>query len=131
MSRSDPDKGAYLMDFESFRHVYNFIRRFVERNNHEVQTILFTLIEKAGAPESTDEMELALDMLDQAIFTSLRRMDVSTRYSSRQVIVILLDTNSDNADIVAGRIMEAFKKLYLGDLIYLEYEKVPLEGRDS
>jgi diguanylate cyclase (GGDEF)-like protein len=131
MSRSDPDKGAYLMDFESFRHVYNFIRRFVERNNHEVQTILFTLIEKAGAPESTDEMELALDMLDQAIFTSLRRMDVSTRYSSRQVIVILLDTNSDNADIVAGRIMEAFKKLYLGDLIYLEYEMVPLEGRDS
>jgi len=115
------------MDFDSFRHVYNFVRRFVERGEHKVQTILFTLSMKDGISEEVTEIETAVDMLDQAIFTSLRRADISTRYSSKQIIVILLDVRSESCDMIANRIINCFKHLYIGERITVEYDVAQLE----
>ena len=129
LSRADSGNGAYLLDFESFHHVYNFIRRFVERSGRDVQTILFTIVPTDGVSEpDTDETEAALEMLDKAIFTSLRRVDVSTRYSSKQTIVILMDANLENGDLVAKRIINCFEKLYIGKQFKLEYGIAKMEG---
>ena len=128
MSRADSGKGAYLLDFESFHHVYNFIRRFVERNNKDVQTVLFTVVENDTQDLDVTEMELVLDLLEKAIYTSLRRSDVSTRYSSRQVIVILMDTNEKNGDMVAERILDCFYKLYTGRKVQIDYGIASMEA---
>ena len=126
MSRDDSNKGAYMLDIDSFHHVYNFIRRFVERNNHDVQTILFTMYPKeANTPQ--EEIETALETLEQAVFTSLRRVDVSTRYSSQQLIVILMDTDTINGDMVAERVTEYFKKIYSGDSVILTFDIAKME----
>lgn len=128
MTRIDPGRGAYLMDYESFHHVYNFIRRCVERSKREVQTVLFTI--NSASPNEvleTSETEVAVELLEQAIFTSLRRVDVSTRYSSRQVIVILLDSNNENGDMVAERVVKCFNKLYTGNKIELSYDIVEMD----
>ncbi len=128
MTRIDPGRGAYLMDYESFHHVYNFIRRCVERSKREVQTVLFTI--NSASPNDileTSETEVAVELLEQAIFTSLRRVDVSTRYSSRQVIVILLDSNNENGDMVADRVVKCFNKLYTGNKIELSYDIVEMD----
>lgn len=125
MKRSDAGKGSYLMDYDNFHHVYNFIRRIVERSNREVQTVLFTLIPKDPDCDP-DEFNIASEMLEQAIFTLLRRVDVSTRYSSRQMIVILMDANTENGKMVAERIIDCFQKLYSGD-ITIEYNIVRME----
>ena len=128
MSRADSGRGAYLLDFESFHHVYNFIRRFVERSSREVQTVLFTVSE-TGEPDAT-ETELALELLEKAIYTSLRRSDVSTRYSSKQIIVILMDANAENGDIVSGRIIECFNKLYTGGKVAVDYGIARMDGSE-
>lgn len=130
LSRADSGTGAFLLDFDSFHHVYNFIRRFVERSGRDVQTVLFTLSGSSGTDEpDIEETEIAMDMLDKAIYTSLRRIDVSTRYSSRQIIVLLMDANETNGDIVARRIITCFKKLYLGDKIQIDYGITKMEGK--
>lgn len=121
MSRADSGRGAYLLDFESFHHVYNFIRRFVERSSRDVQTVLFTITEKDNVELDVSETELVLELLEKAIYISLRRSDVSTRYSSKQIIVILMDANEENGDMVANRIIECFNKLYTGDRVTIEY----------
>lgn len=127
MKRTDPGKGSYMLDFENFHHVYNFIRRIVERSNHDVQTLLFTL--NSDVPESHDpnESEKAMDLLECAIFKSLRRVDVSTRYSSRQLIVILFDASEGNGVPVAERILNCYRDLYSGPLTF-EYDIVRMEG---
>ncbi len=127
MKRTDPGKGSYMLDFENFHHVYNFIRRIVERSNHDVQTLLFTL--NADVPKSHDpnESEKAMDLLECAIFKSLRRVDVSTRYSSRQLIVILFDASEGNGVPVAERILNCYRSLYDGPLTF-EYDIVRMEG---
>ena len=121
MSRADKGIGAYLLDFESFHHVYNFIRRFVERSNRDVQTVLFTVSENGGAEVDAAEIEYALELLEKAIFTSLRRSDVSTRYSSKQLIVILMDANSESGDMVAERIIDNFEKIYANKKVSIDY----------
>lgn len=131
MSRADSGKGAYLLDFESFHHVYNFIRRFIERSKTDVRTLLFTVSEHDHVHPDSSETELALELLERAIYTSLRRSDISTRYSSRQIIVILMDANNENCDVVAGRIIDNFHKLYTGKNVKIDYGIAQMDSRNE
>ena len=121
MNRADGGRGVYSLDFESFHHVYNFIHRFVERSRREVQTLLFTIVDNDEQKMDIAEMELALETLEKAIYQSLRRSDVSTRYSSKQIIVVLMDVNEVNGDMVAARILKCFRKLYTGRTVQIDY----------
>lgn len=129
MSRADSGRGAYQLDLDSFNHVYNFIRRFVERSGREVQTVLFTANTTGSSVTEQQEIDTALDILEQAIYTSLRRVDVSTKYSSKQIIVILMDADAKNGDMVAGRIVNCFKKIYKGDKVEINYDIAKMEGK--
>ena len=122
MNRSDSGKGVYALDFESFHHVYHFIQRFIERSKRDVQTLLFTVTEDGVQDLDVTETEHALETLEKAICMSLRRSDVSTRYSSKQLIVILMDANEENGDMVAGRILKCFKEIYTGGNIQIDYD---------
>ena len=76
-----------------------------------------------------EEVSKALEMLDQAIYTSLRRVDISTRYSSIQTMVILLDTNIEFAEKVVQRILQCFHKLYLGDAVTVTYSLAEIKSK--
>lgn len=128
MCRADSGNGAYLLDFESFHHVYNFIRRFIERSGKDIQTILFTVTEPAGEEIEVSEMETILELLERAIYVSLRRSDVSTRYSSKQMIVLLMDINEKDGDVVAKRILDCFHRLYTGGRVEIDYGIAKMEG---
>lgn len=121
MSRTDDGQGAYFLDIDSFHHVYNFICRFVKRNEKDVQTVLFTVNEEDQEIDVT-EMELILETLEKAIYTSLRRSDVSTRYSSKQIVVILMDTDEVNGSMVADRILDCFYKMYSHQEVQIDYD---------
>lgn len=127
MARDDNGKGVYHLDYDNFHHVYNFIRRFVKRNHREVHTILFTAqikkddIRKGpidgvmdgvmnGVIEAT-ELEKAIGILEIAVYESLRKVDVSSRYSSKQLIVMLMDSNLENSERVAARILKLYSEL--------------------
>lgn len=127
MHRTDPGRGSYMLDYDNFHYVYNFIRRIVERSNRNVQLILFTLDPETGRAGDSAEVEKVVELLEHAIFTSLRRVDVSTRYSSQQVIVILLDADKDNGKMVASRIMDSYHKLYKGDLTF-NYDIIQMDN---
>lgn len=60
---------------------------------------------------------------------SLRRTDVSTRYSGKQLIVILMDANSEGGDMVARRIIECFGRIYTGGRIKISYDIAKVEGK--
>ena len=111
--------------------MYNFIRRFVERSGRDVQTLLFTAVSPSDSIIDTEEAEIALEMMEQAIYTSLRRVDVSTRYSGKQIIVILMDANRENGCLVAERIIKCFHKLYMGRNVDFEYGIAQMDKLDA
>ena len=131
LSRSDSGRGAYMLDFESFHHIYNFIKRFVERTNSDVASVLFTLVSVDGSPIDSDAAVQALEKLDEAIFTSLRRVDISTRYSSVQTMVLLLDASPDNAEIVINRILNQYNDMHHDESLRIEYSFAEIKSRSN
>ena len=51
-----------------------------------------------------------MEILEKAIYKSLRKVDISTRYSSTQHMVVLVDADEAGIEIVAQRIMTEFDK---------------------
>lgn len=132
LSRSDSGRGAYMLDFDSFHHIYNFLNRFVERDSTKVVSVLFNVVPANISNLPTEEeIAIALDLLDQAIYKSLRRVDVSTRYSSVQTIVMLLETDVDNGEMVVNRILANFNELYQEYKIKLEYSLAEVKGKKA
>lgn len=132
LSRSDSGYGAYMLDFDNFNNVYNFLRRFMERDNKKIVSVLFNALPaNEGERIDANEAETALDMLDKAIYTSLRRVDITTRYSSVQTMVVLIDTDVENGNRVVERILEGFRKLYSGNKIRIEYSLAEIKSKKS
>lgn len=125
LKRGDARLGSYQLNFDNFRHIYNFILRGMERNERDAQIVLFTLYSQEGK-EDAMETEEAMESLEKAIFTSLRKVDVSSRYSSRQIMVILMDISEENSEMVAKRILKDFEKNYKGCLTF-QYDTMCLE----
>lgn len=121
MCRADSGKGAYQLNIESFQHVYNFIRRFVDSSKLNVTTLLFTI--------SENENEKAIEALEKTIGTFLRCSDVVTRYSSRQLIATLPNATDEDAVMIAERIIENFNKLYTEETIHLDYSISHMNNR--
>lgn len=121
IARGDANAGAYMVDYDNFHQMYNFIRRFVERNGREAQLVLFTAEMRAGQTGEVQLMEKSLEALEEAVFSSLRRVDVSTRYSSKQLIVILMDSNIKNGEKVAERIIGEYNNQKTAEMAEIEY----------
>ena len=120
--------GAYKMEFDDFHQVYNFIKRTLKRENKNVQCVLFTLMPVVGKDPDTTETDLAVEMLEQAVFESLRTDDVATRYSNRQVVVILMNAAPAAAQIIVQRIADVFYKRYLAGKFGIGYDFVQMNN---
>ena len=127
LSRSDSGQGVYQLDYDNFHYVFNFIRRFVKRNHHDVHTILFTAHSKYDGAIETEELENAIDTLENAVYKSLRRVDIATRYSTKQMIVMLIDSNEENTDMVARRILDNYEAMYDGRTVTFNYGVAAME----
>ena len=131
LNRSDSGTGVYKVAFDSFHHVYNLVSRIVSRSDRDVESVLFTIMPVPGTDPDTTETELAIELLEQAIYSSLRREDISTRYSSRQIFVILMGARDENVQMIVERINAAFFTLYMGGKYTIAYDFVKMRGKKT
>lgn len=107
MSEGQENKGAFHVDYDEFKKIYDFALRCVSRNQQQVQILLFTLILPENRQNEISQ-ETVMDILQKTVISSLRTVDTGTRYSSSQYIVILMDTNAENGKAVAERVKNKF-----------------------
>lgn len=114
-------QGALRVNYKDFNQLYKYIQRGVKRNNQQVQTLLFTL-----SVEDNEDLclgsEEPMKTLELAVASSLRMVDVGTRYSSMQYIVILMDTDLENGRKVADRVAKQFYRMYGGKGVVVSYD---------
>lgn len=125
MCRADAAVGPYVVSFDSFRQVYHFMRRSAEQNGRITRILLFTREEIEE--ESSADADAAMDMLERAVYSTLRRADVFTRYSGRQAIVLLPDTDHEEAAQMAERVLES-SRLLSDSGMQLSYELVAMKN---
>ncbi|MCM1253464.1 MAG: diguanylate cyclase [Clostridium sp.] len=124
-------QGAFQIDYEEFGRVYDFVLHFSQRNKQEVQLILFTLFSADGSDIRLDQMEQAMQCMEQAIIKSLRGVDVGTRYSSSQFLVVLLGAEKSDIRVITDRIVQNYFKLYGKRDITLSYDIANLHGTEE
>ena len=122
LRQSEEQQGAFRIDYAEFAHIYDFMNRFSERSNQRTQLLLFTLFSSDGSEIKLERMEVAMQCMEQAICKSLRGVDVGTRYSSSQFLVVLMGTEKENVRIVTDRIIQNYFKLYGNKDITLTFD---------
>jgi diguanylate cyclase (GGDEF)-like protein len=127
--RMGPEKGAFQVEYAEFGKIYSYISRGVRRNHQEVQILLFTLSSTQMARYTDIIPEEAMDALKTAVSCSLRMVDVGSRYSNVQYVVILIDTNIENGAVVAQRVIERFYKIYSRGDVSLTYDIQTMHSR--
>lgn len=113
--------GPYSVEYDSFKNIYQFLKRYVARTKSNVQVLLFTLkdLNLANRNKSFDG---SMKLLEEAIRQSLRKNDVSSKYTESQFLVILMDVNEINRKIVLERIIKAWEKKNSDQNVILKYD---------
>ena len=117
----DDEKGLFKVEYQDFQRIYTYISRGVKKSYKQVQTLLFTLSRDENEIPGSNFQEL-MQTLELAVASSVRMIDVGTRYSNIQYIVILLDTDMENGRKVADRVVKKFYQMYGGRGIMLSYD---------
>lgn len=112
LSEEVPAQGAYRVEYGHFEKIYQLIARSLSRNNKMAQIILFSINENIRGTMDIGELNEAMNVLERCIVSSLRKGDVTTRYSSSQQVVIMIDSNLENGKRIAQRIIENYSRIY-------------------
>ncbi len=131
LSEEEPIQGSYYVEYEGFKNISRFIRRSVERSDRHVAYILFTITGNGGVVPPIENLQNNIAWLEDAIKESLRIGDVATRYSSTQMVVILMDANPENTQMVANRIFSDFIQRLSDGSIELHYDIQQLKINDK
>lgn len=127
LGEKEPMNGSFCVGYEEFKNIAQYIRRSIVRNKRNVVYILFTT-EFVGQHFSTEKMNAVMSALENSVKTLLRVGDVVTRYSNTQILAILMDSNEENAEIVAGRVCDDFGKNQICEGTSLEFAVQQLEN---
>ena len=99
--------GAFSVAYDEFKKIYDFVIRYVDRKRQEMQIVLFTL-SMGNEYLAGMSMDSAMQILEKSVVSSLRAMDAGTKYSNKQYIVLLMDTDIENGRKVADRVVRRF-----------------------
>ena len=88
--------------------------------------MLFTIDEAEDEVFDSIALQRQMEHLEHAITSSLRKGDVTTNYSSGQMLALLMDVNRDNSKIVVDRILQKYRQEAGEDAMEILYESQPL-----
>ena len=104
---SKQGNGSFIVAENDFMNIYRFVTRILERLDHQAQLILFSFKSDLGPFIESDGVLKFLKIVQ----TSLRRGDISSVYG-KQVLVILMGANEEDAQHVSQRVIGAFNAHY-------------------
>ena len=121
--------GALGVDFREFTHLYEFINNMAIRYEQNLQLIMITIepYSSTKGEFSPEILENAMTHMNTAIRGSLRSVDVCTRFSNQQFLVILTNAELQNIEMIIKRIFEQFYKLCDNKNLHLHYEAADLK----
>ena len=112
LTEGEAPKGAYAVDYGNFEKIYRLIARSLGRSRSDAQIILFSLAENIQGAMDISDLNDAMSILERCIVGSLRKGDVTARYSSSQQVVIMMDSNQENGHMIAERIIANYSRMY-------------------
>lgn len=114
--------GSLSVEYREFAKLYDYIQHLGERYEYNVHLILIRLEPANQNKLYIDEKEHAMTCMEKTIQASLRSVDISTRFSGEQFVVILTDAQNEYVEVITKRISENFHKIYDRKLINVHFD---------
>ncbi len=115
-------EGAMDLEYREFAKLYEYLSNINERYKHSCHLVMVSIEADSEETMFIDEIERAMGCMEKAIRENIRNVDICTRYSSLQYLVILLEVGEDNLSMVMDRIFAGYYSLYGKNLLKPEYE---------
>ena len=105
-------EGALDLENRQFSKIYEYVSNLGERYNHKCHLVMITVDAVSDNTMFIEDIEQALHCMEMAIRGNIRNVDICTRYSSMQYLVILIEAGTDKIPMVMERIFNRYYKLY-------------------
>lgn len=79
--------GALDLNYREFARIYEFVNNVGDRHKHNCYLVMVTMNTLPEQLADIEEIEKALDCMEQSIRSKIRKVDVCTRYSSMQYLI--------------------------------------------
>lgn len=115
-------KGAYRVEYQQFLKISEFVEKFTKRNHQKVQLVLLTIDFDRSIPMELEERDYLMKDLELSVAKALRSVDVCTRFSSAQLLLLLVDTTQEYVAPTVQRMLGQFYALHNPSKIKITYE---------
>lgn len=123
-------KGTLNVEYREFAKIYDYVQHLGDRYQYNIKLVLITL--DFGGRENVyiDERERAMTCMEKTIQASLRSVDVCTRFSGEQFVVILMNSQDEYTDVITGRIDTNFRKIYDPKMVGVQFDVADLSSEE-
>lgn len=110
LSASGDYSGALELDYREFAKIYEYMNSMEKRYKCHCYLVMVTLETEADSVLNIEDIEYALECMEQAIRQKIRKVDVCTRYSSMQYLIILFEADEKRIPNIMERIFGQYRE---------------------
>lgn len=125
---SGANQGTQHLEYREFAKIYDFVQNLVTRFGYNIHFLMLTLEPADYNHIDIEEQEYAMKCMEKTIKEVLRNIDVSTRFSSEQFLVVLLNAEDRDVEGIVNRIFESFHKMYRRNAVNVSYDIADLHN---
>ncbi len=118
--------GALNLDYREFAKIYEYMNHLGKRYKYRCYLVRVTMDTTPDYVVYIENIERALESMEQAIRQKIRKVDVCTRYSSMQYLIILFEADETQIPKVMDRIFMQYYKQYDKSNFIPKYEYIPM-----
>ena len=104
--------GALNLDYREFAKIYEYMNSLSSRYKRSSCLVLVTMDKKPDQIMYIEHIEKAVQCMEKSIRENIRKVDICTRYSSLQYLLILLESDEAHIPDVLDRILTDYQVSY-------------------
>ena len=124
------DSGKYFgvlnLDYRDFARVFEYMNHLSTRHKYKYHLVMVTMETLPDSAPHIESIEEALECMEHVICKKIRSVDVCTRYSSMQYLIILFETEESKIKDIMERIFTQYRKEYKGTSLLPKYEYISM-----
>ena len=122
--------GAFRVEYEQFMQIHNLVDKFAKRNHQKLQLVLLTIDFDNSIPMEVEERDMVMKELENSVSRALRGVDISTRFSSAQLLIILVGATTPNVPMAIQRMLKEFYHIYRPTEVKVSFETADITSYD-
>ena len=130
LQESGSYSGALEIDFRGFARLYEYMNSLSDRYKHSCYLVMVTMDTVWNQTLHMEQIEEALDCMEQAIRHAIRKVDICTRYSAIQYLIILFEPQESQISKVMERIFGQYYQLYEKGDFKPDYEYILISEKN-